>query len=401
MMSGRRKRIAGKSVAQSRVAQNRVAIVGAGFSGAVIARVLADAGLASLVMDERDHVAGNCHTARDSRTGIMVHRYGPHIFHTDKPHVWAYVTRFADMAAFILRVKSTVRGQVYALPINLHTINQFFGRAMNPAQARAFVAAQARADIANPASFEEHALRHLGAPLYEAFLRGYTRKQWGIEPSMLPAAVLKRLPLRFDYNDNYFDHPWQGIPRDGYSALVERILDHPLIELRLKCRFEEVRDESFTHTFYSGGIDRFYGYDLGRLPYRTLDFEQSYHPGDYQGTAVMNHPDEDIAFTRVTEHRHFAPWETPPSTETVVFHEFSRACAPNDTPFYPVNLLGDARLLGSYRQRAAQERAVTFVGRLGQYQYLDMDMTIDQALMTARAYLQTQGAAVRPSKGPG
>lgn len=376
-----------------RYGQTRVAIVGAGFSGAVIARVLADAGLASLVMDERDHVAGNCHTMRDARTGIMVHRYGPHIFHTDKQHVWDYMTRFGDMVPFILRVKSTVQGRVYSLPINLHTINQFFGRAMCPAEARAFVAAQARTDIADPVSFEQHALRYLGAPLYEAFLRGYTRKQWGIEPNELPAAVLKRLPLRFDYNDNYFDHPWQGIPRDGYSALVERMLDHPLIELRLNCRFEEVQDECFVHTFYSGGIDRFYQYKLGRLPYRTLDFEQSYHTGDYQGTAVMNHPDEQVPFTRVTEHRHFAPWETPESSETIVFHEFSRACGPEDTPFYPLNLVNEAGLLESYRQMAEQERTVTFVGRLGRYQYLDMDMTIDQALMVGRAYLCKQGIA--------
>jgi len=372
--------------------QMRVVIVGAGFSGAVIARVLADAGLASLVIDERDHVAGNCHTMRDARTGIMVHRYGPHIFHTANANVWNFVARFADMVPFILRVKSTVRGQVYSLPINLHTINQFFGQAMHPAEGRAFVAAQARTDIADPVSFEEHALRHLGAPLYEAFLRGYTRKQWGIEPSKLPAAILKRLPLRFDYNDNYFDHPWQGIPRDGYSALVKNILNHPLIEIQLKRRFEEVQGERFAHIFYSGGIDRFYGYDLGRLPYRTLDFEQSYHVGDYQGTAIMNYPDENIAFTRVTEHRHFAPWETPSSSsETIVFHEFSRACGPNDTPFYPVNLVNEARLLESYRKRAAQERMVTFVGRLGRYQYLDMDITIDQALKAGHDYLRMQG----------
>lgn len=370
----------------------RVGIVGAGFSGAVIARVLADAGVASVVIDERDHVAGNCHTARDPRTGIMVHRYGPHIFHTDKPQVWDYVSRFADMAPFILRVKSTVRGQVYSLPINLHTINQFFGRAMNPAEARAFVAAQTRADIAEPASFEEHALRHLGATLYEAFLRGYTRKQWGIEPAALPAAILKRLPLRFDYNDNYFDHPWQAIPRDGYGALVGRILDHPLIELRLKCRFEDVRGERFAHTFYSGGLDRYFGFDIGRLPYRTLDFEASHHPGDYQGTAMMNHPDEDVPFTRVTEHRHFAPWEAPQSPETIVFHEFSRACGAHDTPYYPVNLVAETPLLAAYRARAAQERAVTFVGRLGRYQYLDMDVVIEQALATAGEFLRNRAA---------
>ncbi len=373
------------------VAATRVAIVGAGFTGAVIARTLADAGIASVVMDERRHVAGNCHTERDARTGIMLHLYGPHIFHTDLPHVWSYIQRFGEMMPFVLRVKSMVRGQVYSLPINLHTINQFFGRAMAPAEAMAFLAAQARDDIEEPRSFEDYALRHLGAPLYEAFFRGYTRKQWGIDPGALPAAILRRLPIRFNYDDNYFAHRWQAIPRDGYGAIVARMLDHPKIEVRLGCRFEDAASEAFAHLFYSGSVDRYYRYDIGRLTYRTLDFERSYHAGDYQGTALMNYLDEDIAHTRVTEHRHFAPWEQPPTNETVVFHEFSRDCGPNDIPFYPVDLAAGARLLATYRERAANERGVTFVGRLGRFAYLDMDRAIDQAMTAAAEYLRGLG----------
>lgn len=364
----------------------RIAIVGAGFTGAVIARELAEAGLASVVIDERSHVAGHCHTERDHRTGIMIHRFGPHIFHTDKRHVWDYVNRFGEMVPFILRVKATFHGQVYSLPVNLHTINQFFGKAMNPAEARAFIEGLAVAGEGEPQTFEEQALRFIGAPLYEAFFKGYTRKQWGVEPRELPAAILKRLPLRFDYNDNYFDHPWQGIPREGYSKLVERILDHPKIELRLNCRFEDLL-ETWRHVFYSGGMDRYYGYALGRLGYRTLDFEQSYHRGDYQGVALMNYSDEGVPYTRVTEHKHFAPWEAAEFEETVVYHEFSRACGEGDTPFYPIRLVDEMAVLEAYEARARNEAGVSFVGRLGTYQYLDMDKSIDLALKAAQAYL--------------
>ena len=367
----------------------RIGIVGAGFTGAVIARELAEAGIASVVMDERDHVAGNCHTERDPRTGIMVHRYGPHIFHTDKQHVWDFINRFGEMVPFILRVKTTYRGRVYSLPVNLHTINQFFEKAMSPAEAKAFIECQARNDIENPRSFEEQALRFIGAPLYEAFFRGYTRKQWGIEPSLLPASILKRLPLRFDYNDNYFNHPYQAIPRDGYSAIVSRIIDHPKIEVRLGCRFEDVT-EQFSHLFYSGGMDRYYGYSLGRLGYRTLDFRQSCHEDDYQGTAIMNYPEEDVPFTRVTEHKHFAPWEAPGFGETIVFHEYSRDCGPDDIPYYPIRLVKETSMLEGYEAHARDDPDVTFVGRLGTYQYFDMDVTIDRALAAARDYLATR-----------
>jgi UDP-galactopyranose mutase len=364
----------------------RVVIVGAGFSGAVIARELAEAGRPSVVIDERDHVAGNCHTERDPRTGIMVHRYGPHIFHTDQPHVWNYVNRFCEMMPFVLRVKTTHGGKVYSLPINLHTINQFFGAAMRPDEARQFIDRQARVEIGQPANFEEQALRFIGSGLYEAFFKNYTEKQWGLEPCKLPASVLKRLPVRFSYEDNYFDHPWQGIPRDGYSRLIEAILNHPKIELRLKCRFEDLSGW-WEHVFYSGGIDRYFRHRLGRLDYRTLDFRSSYHAGDYQGTAVMNFPSADVPYTRVTEHKHFAPWEAAQFDETVVFHEYSRTCGETDIPFYPVRLAEDMAVLQRYENKARSEPGVTFVGRLGTYQYLDMDKTIDLALKAASAYL--------------
>lgn len=360
----------------------RYCIVGAGFSGAVLARRLAERGLSILVIDERDHVAGNCHTSRDPETGVMTHWYGPHIFHTGHQRVWSYVSDHAAMRPYDHRVKAVARGRVYALPINLLTINQFFGTTLSPNEAKAFIAAEARQRDGEPVSFEDQAMRSIGPALYEAFFRGYTLKQWGRDPKDLPAAILKRLPLRFDYNDSYFAHPYQAIPQDGYTKLVQSILDAPGIELRLTCRFEEL-SEPFAHVFYTGPIDRYFGYRLGRLGYRTLDFERFRDEGDYQGTAVLNYCDADVPFTRVTEHKHFAPWERDALTHTICFREFSRACGPDDIPYYPIRLVEEQALLRSYIDLARQTAGVSFLGRLGTYRYLDMDVTIKEALEAA------------------
>jgi UDP-galactopyranose mutase len=362
----------------------RVLIVGAGFTGAVVARELAEAGLPSLVIDERSHVAGNCHTARDRQTGVLVHQYGPHIFHTNDDRVWAYVNRFAEIKPYVNRVKAVVRGRVYSLPINLHTINQFFGTAMSPDEARAFIESRRVKEITNPHTFEEQALAMIGREMYEAFLLGYTRKQWGVDPSRLPASILKRLPLRFNYDDNYFAHRHQGIPAQGYTELVHNLLRHSSIEVRTACAFETLgRTESFRHIVYSGPLDRYFGFAHGRLGYRTLDFEAEYGMGDAQGTAVMNYCDETVPYTRISEHKHFSPWEAASLEETVIFREYSRGAVPDDIPYYPLHLVDDRRLLGIYVERAEREAGVTFTGRLGTYSYLDMDATIGRALDTA------------------
>lgn len=360
----------------------RYCVVGAGFSGAVIARRLAEAGHRILVVDERPHVAGNCHTGRDAETGIMTHWYGPHIFHTGDDRVWDYVRRYAVMMPYDHRVKAKANGRIFSLPVNLLTINQFFGTTLNPAEARAFIAAKVRGDIVLPVSFEDQALSFIGPEIYAAFFRGYTRKQWGIEPSKLPASILKRMPVRFDYNDSYFAHPHQAIPRDGYTAMVASILAAPGIEVRTDCRFENL-DETFAHTIYSGPLDRFFGFRLGRLGYRTLDFEVFRSAGDYQGTAVLNYCDEEIGHTRITEHKHFAPWERDTHDRTICFREFSRACGPADIPYYPIRLVEEQALLTRYVALARETRGVSFVGRLGTYRYLDMDVTIKEALEAA------------------
>jgi UDP-galactopyranose mutase len=364
----------------------RYCIVGAGFSGAVIGRTLAEAGQKVLVIDERKTVAGNCHSARDAETGVMTHVYGPHIFHTADERVWAYVRKFGDWAPYRHRVKAIAGGRVYSLPVNLLTINQFFGKTFGPDEARAFIADRAE-KIDDPANFEEQALSMIGPELYDAFFRGYTRKQWGLEPNLLPASILKRLPLRFDYDDSYFAHPHQAMPINGYSEVVSKILDIPNLELRLGTRFEDL-EESFAHVVYSGPIDRYFHHAHGRLGYRTLDFEIFRGKGDFQGAAVLNYCDEDVPYTRITEHKHFAPWEKQHFDGTICFREFSRACGPDDIPYYPIRQTDEEATLKKYVARAKGVRGVSFVGRLGSYRYLDMDATIGEALAAADTMLE-------------
>jgi UDP-galactopyranose mutase len=222
----------------------------------------------------------------------------------------------------------------------------------------------------------------VGEEMYRAFFRGYTRKQWGIEPTELPASILKRLPLRFNYDDGYFSHKYQAIPRNGYTDIVKKILDTPNIEVRLGCTFEEV-NFSYDHVIYSGAVDRFFSFDIGRLGYRTLDFETIYADHDAQGTAIMNYCDEDVPYTRITEHRHFAPWEKPQTDGSILYREYSRACGPDDIPYYPIRLVNEQALLRRYVERARTTSGVTFVGRLGTYRYIDMDVTIGEAMKTA------------------
>ena len=367
----------------------RFGIAGAGFSGAVIERELAEAGHECVVFESRDHVAGNCHTERDAETGVMIHRYGPHIFHTGDERVWEYVNRFGVMMPYNHRVRTTVGGQTYLLPVNLLTINQLFGTAMRPDEARAFIADQADSSIEEPQNFEEQALKFMGRRLYDAFFHGYTRKQWGLPPTEIPAAVLKRLPLRFSYEDSYFNHPHQAIPRDGYTAIVEAILDHPGIEVRLSTPYTREDRADFDHSIWSGPLDAWFDHEHGPLRYRTLDFEEIRATGDYLGCSVMNFGDVDVPYTRIAEHKHFAPWEEHDGT--VCFREYSRLAEPGDIPYYPIRMANDKTLLSRYVEAARAEEGVTCVGRLGTYRYLDMDVTIGEALTAADGILEAIG----------
>jgi UDP-galactopyranose mutase len=365
--------------------KKKFAIVGAGFSGLILARELAEKGFEIDVFESRNHLGGNCYTERDSETGIMVHKYGPHIFHTDNLNVWNYVNRFTEFVPFVNRVKTNTLGEVYSLPINLHTINQLFKKTLNPNQAKIFIKSLSQTNIINPISFEEQALKFVGKEIYERFLKGYTLKQWGINPSELPASILKRLPVRFNYDDNYFSHQFQGIPRNGYTPIFESLIEHERINLFISTCFTAKNKDDYDHVFYSGPIDAWFDYDIGRLGYRTLDFKKEKFFGDYQGCAVMNYPDIQIKYTRITEHKYFTPWEE--HAQTIIFKEFSRQCGENDIPYYPIRLVKERTLLNSYIERAKFQKNISFIGRLGTYRYLDMDVTITEALAASKQIL--------------
>ena len=366
---------------------DNIVIVGAGFSGAVVARELAEAGIAVRVVDSRDHVAGNAHTERRTN-GVMVHVYGPHIFHTAFEHVWDYIRRFGEMVPYNHRVKATSGGSVYSLPVNLHTINQFFGGTMSPDQAKAFIESRADSSIGEPVSFEDQALKFVGPELYEAFFKGYTQKQWGMSPTELPASILARLPVRFSYEDSYFNHPFQAIPRDGYTPIVQNMLDHPLIAVELGRKVGPDDLAGADHVFWTGPIDEWFASAHGRLGYRTLDFVETESVGDFQGCPVMNYCDLDVPYTRITEHKHFAPWESHDAT--VMYTEYSRLAEADDTPYYPIRLVKEKEQLLAYVEAARTAEGVTFLGRLGTYRYLDMDVTIKEALDVAAEFLASR-----------
>lgn len=373
-----------------------VLIVGAGFSGAVLARQLADTTRARCtVIDQRDHVAGNCHTARDKSTGVLVHSYGPHVFHTSRKDVWDYLCRFTSFSNYVNRAKASIPQGVFSLPINLLTINQFFGKRFSPAEAQSFVASLGDRSIAEPQNFEEQALKFLGRELYEAFFYGYTKKQWGCEPRELPASILKRLPVRFNYDDNYFNDAHQGIPVDGYTALIERILDHPMIEVSPATEWHISMKAGFDHVVFTGPIDQFYDFRFGRLGYRTVFWETKTVTGDYQGNAIINYPHHADAFTRIIEHKHFAPHET--HEQSVVSTEYSKETGPSDIPYYPKRLAVDKAILEQYFTLARQEQAVSFLGRLATYRYLDMHQVIGEAMDFAKTLGNAlQSGARRP-----
>lgn len=373
---------------------NRVLIVGAGFSGAVLGRQLAEAGLAVHIVDACNHVGGNCHTHRDPATGVMLHAHGPHIFHTSDEAVWRYLQRFGEWQPFVNRIKANTGNGIYSLPINLHTINQFFGTTMSPAEARSFIAGRADTAIGRPANFEEQALKFIGRELYEAFFRGYTAKQWGCAPTELPAQIFKRLPVRFNYDDNYYNCTWQALPLQGYTRVIENIIDHARIRVDLGTAWNPDMLREADHVFYSGAIDRFYGHCLGRLGYRTNFWQSEIHEGDYQGNPLINYTQVEVPWTRILEHKHLAPWES--HALSVVSREFSKETGADDVPFYPKRLEADLVMLRGYVELARKEEKVSFIGRLGTYRYLDMDQVIVESLHFAESCLAAKAKRQRP-----
>jgi UDP-galactopyranose mutase len=364
-------------------------VVGSGFFGLTIAeRAATELDKRVLVLERRSHIGGNAYSEPEPETGIEIHRYGAHLFHTSNERVWEYVNRFTAFTGYQHRVFARYQGQVYAFPMNLALINQFFGRSFSPDEARALIRDQSsEIDTGSAQNLEEKAISLIGRPLYEAFVKGYTAKQWQTDPKELSAAIITRLPVRYTFDNRYFNDTYEGLPVDGYTAWLERMADHPNIEVRLDTDYFAVRDElpAGIPTVYTGPLDRYFGNAAGELGWRTLDFETEVlrDTGDFQGTSVMNYNDADVPFTRIHEFRHFHPERSYPTDKTVIVREFSRFAEPGDEPYYPINTADDRAKLAHYRELARKETAtanVLFGGRLGTYKYLDMHMAIGSAL---------------------
>ena len=356
-------------------------VAGSGLFGLTVAeRCARDLGLRVLVAERRDHIGGNAYSEVEPSTGIEVHRYGAHLFHTSNERVWTYVNRFTAFTDYRHRVFSVFKGRVYPMPINLGTICAYFGRAMGPDEARRLIAEQA-AEVADPRNLEEKAISLIGRPLYEAFIRGYTAKQWQTDPRELPPEIITRLPVRYTFDNRYFADRYEGLPVDGYPAWLERMADHPRIEVRTGTDFFDLDAAGNVPVVYTGPLDAYFGHSEGALGWRTLDFEpEVLATGDFQGTPVMNYADEDVPYTRIHEFRHFHPERESPPDRTVIVREYSRFAEAGDEPYYPIDTAQDRARLARYRDLARAEKDVWFGGRLGTYRYLDMHMAIASAL---------------------
>lgn len=352
-------------------------IVGAGLYGAVFARELTQRGKSCLVIDRRNHVAGNIYT--EKMAGINVHKYGAHIFHTSDREVWEYVNQFAEFNNYVNSPLAVYRDELYNLPFNMNTFSKMWG-IRTPKEARQMIERQvAELGITEPQNLEEQSLSLVGTDVYTKLIKGYTEKQWGRDCRELPAFIIRRLPCRFTYDNNYFNDRWQGIPIGGYTQMVEKMLEGADVLLQTDY-FDLIREQpEIAHTVvYTGCIDEFFGYRLGALKYRSVRFETEELPEEnYQGNAVVNYTDREVPYTRVIEHKHFEFGKQP---TTVISREYSAEWKPGLEPYYPVNDAENSALYAQYQQLAAQQENVIFGGRLGQYRYYDMDKVIRAAM---------------------
>ncbi|MFW7355870.1 MAG: UDP-galactopyranose mutase [Brucella sp.] len=362
-----------------------IVIVGAGFFGATIAeRVANELKRKVLILDRRDHIGGNAYSENDAQTGIEVHKYGAHLFHTPNKLVWDYLNNFTKFTDYKHRVYTSYKDQVYSMPINLGTVCQFFGRRMSPLDAQQLILEQSRElGDRKPTNLEEKAISLIGRPLYEAFIRGYTAKQWQTDPRELPEHIITRLPVRYNFDNRYFNDAYEGLPVDGYTAIFERMLSNPLIHIHTGVDYFEIKDQipAGKPVVYTGPIDKFFDYKAGELGWRTIDFEpEVLQVGDFQGAAVMNYADENVPFTRILEFRHFNPERDYQKEKTIIVREYSRFAQRGDEPYYPIDTQKDKKTYLDYKAMADAERDVIFGGRLGTYRYLDMHQAIGAAL---------------------
>ena len=360
-------------------------IVGAGLFGSVFAREATDAGKKVLVIDKRDHIAGNIYT--EDVCGINVHKYGAHIFHTNDKKVWEYVNRFAEFNRYTNSPVANYNGELYSLPFNMYTFNKMWG-VITPDEARAKIAEQrAEAGITEPKNLEEQAISLVGTDIYERLVKGYTEKQWGRKCTELPSFIIRRLPVRFTFDNNYFNALYQGIPIGGYTALVDKMLCG--IEVRLNVDYLENRaelDALADKVVYTGAIDNFFDFCYGPLGYRSVRFENELLDTDnYQGNAVVNYTDAETPYTRIIEHKHFEFGTQP---KTVISKEYSQEWQPGIEPYYPINDDKNGALYAQYKALAEKESHIIFGGRLAEYRYYDMDAVIASALSVAEKELR-------------
>lgn len=359
-------------------------VVGAGLFGLTVAeRVASLHNKRVLIVERRDHIGGNCYSERDPETGIEVHKYGAHLFHTSNKRVWEYVNRFTSFTGYQHRVFAMHDGQAYQFPMGLGLISQFFGKYYSPEEAKKLIAEQAsEIDTDEATNLEEKAISLIGRPLYEAFIKNYTAKQWQTDPKKLPASNITRLPVRYTFDNRYFNDTYEGLPVDGYTAWLEKMVASELIDVQLSTDWFEVRDQyEGIPVVYTGPVDRYFDYSAGRLGWRTLDFEwETLDVKDFQGTPVMNYNDADVPYTRILEFRHFHPERNYESDKTVIVKEYSRAAEEGDEVYYPINTPEDREKVAKYRELVEKEDGVLFGGRLGTYHYLDMHMAIASAL---------------------
>lgn len=363
----------------------RVLIVGAGLSGAVLARRLAENNVASLVIDRNDFVGGQCHSRRDAESGVDIHLFGPHIFNTSNEKVWEFVRRFDRFYPWVNRVKACNSKGVFSFPINLHTINQLFGVRLNPVEARKFIESRRDTSITNPANAEQKLLSMVGYEIYETFFRGYTIKQWGVAPEELPADIVKRIPVRFNYDDNYYFSRYQGFPMSGYTQWISNMLQHPLISVRLSTSYEPDMNAEFVHVFYAGPIDEYFRYSQGELGYRTVRFKIIRGKFEQQGCGCINYSDLSVPYTRSHEHNYFSPWETHACS--VVMQEYSSESTRDSPKIYPKRMNKDMLILKKYIKLANKRDKLSFIGRLGCYRYLDMQQCVAMSLSYADHWL--------------
>lgn len=368
-----------------------ILIIGAGFFGLTLAHQISlNSNLKVLVVDKRNHLGGNAYSYTDPKTNIEVHKYGSHIFHTSNKKVWSFINQFSKFNSYTHSVKTIHKGNIYSFPINLLTINRFLGEKFSPTDAQLWMRHQISLGKKSPDNLEDQAISLVGRELYNAFIRGYTQKQWQTDPKLLPKEIINRIPVRFDFNDRYFDDEYEGLPIDGYGKLFEEMVRTGNFDVELNFDFgaSKLDLSHFVHIFYSGPIDRFFSYKFGVLGWRTIDFCQELHDVNfYQGGSVVNYADADIPFTRIHEFKHLHPERKQSTSSTIIYKEFSRFASENDEPYYPINSPGDRSMLLKYRNETKKLKNVTFGGRLGRYLYLDMHMAIASGLQESENFL--------------